>query len=222
MCARAHVRVRVRVRACVRACVSLASDTAETIEDTIIKFGAMIASDMGFYHVLIKLSLTFIQGYTELNAENNECLIISKTIQAMPMTSAVKIAWLTDYNNDQCESDDLDLYSRSQVRLKHDYVFSLQYLGQHLWYYIQTWHDGRLMHGLERDHDLENVCKVCFVVFFKHKRKIRVALLVIKATAASNAELSCPQLYIYIYIFFFFFFFFFYQARLVIQENVYP
>ena len=46
---------------------------------------------------------------------------------------------------DHCQSDDLGLHSRSQVHLKPDLVFNLQYLGQYLSYYIQTWYDGTLM-----------------------------------------------------------------------------
>ena len=41
---------------------------------------------------------------------------------------------------DHCQSDDLDLHSSSQVRLKR-LLFKLQYLRQYLSYYIQTWHD---------------------------------------------------------------------------------
>ena len=44
-------------------------------------------------------------------------------------------------------------------------LFNLQYLGQYLSYCIQTWHDGRFMHGFERDIDFENVCNACFSCF---------------------------------------------------------
>ena len=52
------------------------------------------------------------------------------------------------------------------MRLKTLLLFDLQYLGQYLSYYVQPWHDGRLMHGiyaharfddLELDLDFENV-----------------------------------------------------------------
>ena len=47
---------------------------------------------------------------------------------------------------DHRQFDDLNFHSRLQVHLKLDYFFKLQYLGQCLsYYYIQTWHDGRLM-----------------------------------------------------------------------------
>ena len=49
------------------------------------------ASDMVMHHVLIILTMTFIEGYTDLNHENNKCLIISESIQAMPIKFAVKI-----------------------------------------------------------------------------------------------------------------------------------
>ena len=49
---------------------------------------------------------------------------------------------------DHCQSDDLGLYSRSQVRLKTTVLFNLQYIEQYLSYYIQTLYDGRLMDAL--------------------------------------------------------------------------
>ena len=64
--------------------MSIASDSAETIEVVIIKLSTVTASDMLKHHVLSILALTFIQGHTDMNHENNKCLIISETIQAMP------------------------------------------------------------------------------------------------------------------------------------------
>ena len=49
---------------------------------------------MGMHHVLIILTLSFTQGHTDLNHENNKCLIISETIAAMPIKFAVKIVQL--------------------------------------------------------------------------------------------------------------------------------
>ena len=47
-----------------------------------------------------------------------------------------------------CQIDDLDVHSRSQVRLKPDYFLTCDnYIGQYLDYYIQTRQDGRLMDG---------------------------------------------------------------------------
>ena len=51
----------------------------------------MTASDMGMHHVLIMLTLTFIQGHTDLDHENNKCLNISEIIQAMHVKFAVKM-----------------------------------------------------------------------------------------------------------------------------------
>ena len=66
------------------------------------------------HHVLIMLTLTFIEGHSDLNHENKKCLKIGKkekNIQAMLIKSAVKIGWLD-------VSDDIDLHSRSQMSLK--------------------------------------------------------------------------------------------------------
>ena len=49
------------------------------------------------HHVFIKLTLTFIQGHTDLNHENIRYSMISKTFQAMPITFAAKIVRLKDY-----------------------------------------------------------------------------------------------------------------------------
>ena len=104
---------------CVCVCVSLASDSLETIKVIFIKLGRVTASDMKMHHVLIILTLTFTQGHTYLNHENNKCSIISETVQAIPIRFAVKIVRLK-----VCiifsQSDDLALYSRSQLRLKLD------------------------------------------------------------------------------------------------------
>ena len=81
---------------CVRlsVCVSLASDASETVEVIIVKLRTVTASGMIMHDVLTILTLTFIRGRTYLNRENNKCLIISETIQAMPIQSAVKIVRL--------------------------------------------------------------------------------------------------------------------------------
>ena len=54
---------------CVSVCVglSLASDSSDTIiKVIIIKFGTMTASDMIMHHVLVILTLIFIQGQTDI------------------------------------------------------------------------------------------------------------------------------------------------------------
>ena len=76
---------------CVLCVLSLASDSLETIEVVIVKLGTVTASDVKMHHLLIVLTLTFIQGHTNLNHENNNVLIISVTVQAVPIRFAVKI-----------------------------------------------------------------------------------------------------------------------------------
>ena len=73
-----EVKVCLSVCLCtVCLCVSLANDSSETIE-VIIKLGMVAASDMLIHHVLIILTLTFIQGHTDLNQENNTRSIFSR------------------------------------------------------------------------------------------------------------------------------------------------
>ena len=99
-------------------CVSLSNDSSQTIE-VIIKLGMVTASDMVMHYVLIIWTLTFIQGHTDLNHDNNKCLIISETVQAVPITFAVKIVQVKVYIVFS-QSDDLALHSRSPLRLKLD------------------------------------------------------------------------------------------------------
>ena len=65
------VSVCVCVCMCVSVCVSLASDSSETVEVIIVKLSTMTTSDMRMHHMLIILTVTFIQGHTDLNHENN-------------------------------------------------------------------------------------------------------------------------------------------------------
>ena len=109
------------VSVCLSVCPSPASDSSETVEVVIVKLGTVTASDMIMHHVIIILTLTFIQGYTDLNHENTKCLIISETIPAMLIKSAESTKGLYD----NCLSHGLDLHSRSQVHLKLDYFLSL-------------------------------------------------------------------------------------------------
>ena len=99
-------------------CVCPSSDSSETIEVSIIKLGMVTTSDMRRHHMLIILTLTFIQGHTDLNHENNKCSIISKTVQTILMRFAVKIVRLKVYIF--FLSHDLALHSRSQLPLKLD------------------------------------------------------------------------------------------------------
>ena len=105
------------------------------------------------HHVLNILAMTFIQGHTDLNHENNKCLIISENIQAMPIKFAVKIVRLKINMTIvspmiltfTSQGHDLDVTSASQTWL----LFNLQYLGQYLSYYIQTWHVGSLVDAID-------------------------------------------------------------------------
>ena len=92
-----HICLCVCVCVCLSVFVSLASDSSETVEVIIIKFGTVTASDMTMHHVLIILPLAFIQGLTDLNHENNKCFIISKILQAIAIKFAVKIVRLKVY-----------------------------------------------------------------------------------------------------------------------------
>ena len=100
-------------------CMSLASDSSETIEVIIIKLGTVTALTMVMHHVLIILTLTFIQGHTDLNHENNKCSIISETDQSSKPhqvcceDSPTKGILFFQSNN-------LALHSRSQLHLKLD------------------------------------------------------------------------------------------------------
>ena len=68
VCVYVCVCICVCVGACVCVCVSLTSDTSETINVIIIKQGTVAASDMAMHHMLIILTVTFIQ-VTDLNHE---------------------------------------------------------------------------------------------------------------------------------------------------------
>ena len=57
--------------------------------------------------------LNFDHGHTGVEHENNNCSIISETVQAMPIKFVVKIDRLNVYNYDLCQSDDLETCKRS-------------------------------------------------------------------------------------------------------------
>ena len=116
---RPSVSPSVSPPACLPVCVSLASDSSETSEAIITTLGMVTASDMVIHHVLIILTLTFIQGNTNINHGNHTCSIISETVLTIPITFAVKIVRLKSYLM-LSQSDDLALLSRLQVRLKLD------------------------------------------------------------------------------------------------------
>ena len=118
VCVCACVRACVCVSVCVRVSVFMASDSSETVEVIIGTLGTVTALDMIMHHVLITLTLTIIQGHTDPNDENDKCLLISETIQAMRIKFSMKI-----------------------VRLKVS-------ISQTLFKLFQTWHDSRLMDAL--------------------------------------------------------------------------
>ena len=99
--------------------MSLVSDSPETIKVIIIKLGMVSVSDMVTHHVLIMLTLTSIQGHTDLNHENNTCSIISETVRAIPITFAAQTVRIKVYII-VSQSDEIALHSRSQLRLKLD------------------------------------------------------------------------------------------------------
>ena len=97
-------------RVCV--CVSLASDSSETVEVIIVKLGTVTASVMGMHHMLITLTLTFIQGHTDRNMFYLFRHYSSNAHQVCCEDSPTKGLY------DHCQSHDLNLHSSSQVRLK--------------------------------------------------------------------------------------------------------
>ena len=69
------------------------------------------------HHVLIILTLIFIQGHTYVNHENDRCSILSETIQALPNKFAVQIV-RRKVDIISSQPDHLVRHSRSQLRLK--------------------------------------------------------------------------------------------------------
>ena len=59
--------------------------------------GTVTSSNTRMHHVLIILTVTFIQGQKDRNHEKNKCLIISKTIQATTIKFTVKVVRLRVY-----------------------------------------------------------------------------------------------------------------------------
>ena len=133
---RACVRACVRVRVCLSVCLSVASDISETSEAITTTFDTVTASVRRMHHVLITLTLTFIQGHTYFNHKNNKYLIISETIQAMPIRFAVKIVRLKVYVT---VANPITLTSiQGHTCVSNLTIFNLQYIGQCLCYDIQN------------------------------------------------------------------------------------
>ena len=88
--------------------VAVASHVLEISKVMAIKFDTVTASVREMHQVLIILTLTFIQGHTDLNHENHKCLLILETVKGMPISFSVKIVRLKIYVI-FCQSDDLAL-----------------------------------------------------------------------------------------------------------------
>ena len=72
-----EAKVSVCVGVCLSMCLSLASDSSETINVIIIKFGTVTTSDMRMLGVLIILTSTFLQGHTDLLYIKREAKLLS-------------------------------------------------------------------------------------------------------------------------------------------------
>ena len=110
-------------------CLSHASNSSEIIQVIIIKLGTVAASNALMHYMLIILTLTFIQGHTNLNYANNKCLIISKSIQAMTIKFAVRVVQLRVY---------MTIASLMTLTFIHGHKCASNKIFK---YYIQTWHD---------------------------------------------------------------------------------
>ena len=83
---------------------------------------------------VVLLNYVDIDRHTDLSHENNKCSIILETVQAMAITFAVKIVRLKVYIIFS-QSDDLDLHSRSKLRLRLHIIYFFTV--------FKLWHDGR-------------------------------------------------------------------------------
>ena len=79
-----------------------------------------------------------------------------KTVQAIPITFSMKIISQTKGTYDHYQSDDLDLHSRSQVRLKPDYFLTFKCRTIFKSLHSSHCHDA-VLHGLELDLEFEHV-----------------------------------------------------------------
>ena len=113
------VSVCVCVHLCVCVCPSVASRISETSELIAIEFHTVTASVTRMLHMLIVLTLTFIQGHIIMKIID---LIISETVQAILMKFTLNI-----FSQKVCiifSQFDVDFRSRSQLHLKLDKCFS--------------------------------------------------------------------------------------------------
>ena len=75
----------------------VASDISETSEETAINFNTVTASVMIMHQLSMCLTLAFIQGHTHLNHGQLQMFDYMKSVQAMPIEFAAKIARLKVY-----------------------------------------------------------------------------------------------------------------------------
>ena len=114
------VCVRVCMRVCLSVCLSFANHISKEPNETMaMTFDTMTASVTRMHYVLTILTLTFIQGRTDLTRESNKYSIISETVQAMPTKLVLEIVRRKVYIIFS-RSDDINLHSSSQLRLKFD------------------------------------------------------------------------------------------------------
>ena len=104
---------------------------------------------MRMHHVIIMLTLIFIQGHTDLNHENNKCLIILEMFQAIPIKFAVKIVQLKPKVFIIFASPMTLTFTQGHNCISnHNFLTSSLVIVSDIYlrYGIQTWHDGR--HGI--------------------------------------------------------------------------
>ena len=64
-------------------------------------------------------------------------------------------------------------------------LFNLQYLGHYLSYYIQTWHDGRPIHGIIYDH--ARIDDLALMQGHSEKAKAKIQCLIISTTKQATS-----------------------------------
>ena len=142
MCDWRSVNVPVCVYVCVCVCVSACMCLLQAMHRKLLKsssstwHGDCLRHENASRDEII-LTLAFIQGHTDFNHENYIFLILSEYYSSNANHFCSEDS-PTKGLYDRCQSDNLDLHSKSQVCLKLDYFFNLQHLGQYLSYYLQS------------------------------------------------------------------------------------
>ena len=113
--------VCVCVSVCLSVRLSIARRISETSEAIAIKFDMVTASVTRMHHVLMVLTLSFIQGHTKLKCENNTFLMFHyfRNYSSNAHQVCCEDSLTKDLKN-LCQSADLDIHSRSQQCLKID------------------------------------------------------------------------------------------------------